>query len=151
MLIVHSKFLDMNEDKKKLKNPKLIDFDPLKEEGFLSNLYDRKSLGKGSKDYEYRHGLTPGTKNIKNNRWKKKLNENDFPKSKITDIEHKLQAIIDRGFLDNVEEKLLKFDAAGKLIETIEVPKFEDDDEQLGDNCFQFNAEEEEMMYEQEQ
>jgi TATA-binding protein-associated factor Taf7 len=40
MLIVHSKFLDTIEDKKKLKSPKLIDFDPLKEEGFLNNLYD---------------------------------------------------------------------------------------------------------------
>ena len=80
MLIVHSKFLDMNEDKKKLKSPKLIEFNPLSEEGFLPNLYDRKSYTQhNNTTYELRHGLTPGTRNIRNFRWKKKLNEKEYP------------------------------------------------------------------------
>lgn len=46
----------------------------------------------------------------------------------------------------------MKFDAAGKLIETIEVPKFEDDDEALGDNLFMIDAndEDQEEYYEQD-
>lgn len=44
----------------------------------------------------------------------------------------------------------MKFDASGKLVETIEVPKLEFDDEALGDNTFKIEADEIEDEEDQE-
>ena len=88
-MIVHSKYLDLNlpDDLKRYRKPKLIDFNPLLDPDFKNNLYDWWSYGPQNKEYKLWHGITPGTKNIWNNRWKKKPN---FLKGKVSDIEKKL-------------------------------------------------------------
>lgn len=70
MLYVHNEFLDLNSSK--LKNPKNITFDALNDPNFKANLFNDwfNPYGSKNKNFMFRHGLTPGSKNIKNWRWK---------------------------------------------------------------------------------
>ena len=132
-----------------------VTFDPLTDEEFVDNLYNRGSYGPDNRKYEFRHGLTPATQNIKNQRWRK---EQKFDRDSVIKVQTKIKEIItsliDSGFAGNVDEKLYTFDHEGKLKSKQEAPKNSEkpeveDEGTAGSNTFKIpldRNEDEEMM-----
>lgn len=65
---------------------------------------------------QYRHGLSPAAKNIRNVRHKI---EPVVDKEKVHKVEKILKSIIETGFADNCDEELLEFDDDGNLVSVV--------------------------------
>ena len=64
---------------------------------------------------KWRHGLSPGAKNITNIRHKL---EPKVDKQQVLKVEIILKNLIETGFAENCDEELLVFDESGKLDKT---------------------------------
>ena len=117
MLYVHERVLDPQntEDAAILRHPTKLVFDPLEDPAFKQQLYQKDTYGPKNREYKMRNGLTPGTKNIRANRWQRPLKAQ---RTEVIQVENILKDIIDFGFSDNVDEELwtLTFDGSGKMI-----------------------------------
>jgi hypothetical protein len=65
-------------------------------------------------DLKFRHGLSPGGKNIVNVRHK--IEPHVDPKQ-VREVELILKSLIETGFAGNCDEELLEFDEAGQIIQ----------------------------------
>ena len=115
-----------------IKNPENLDhckkvareFVCLKDEDFFMNLNQRgklkalqEAIGPDQTklhlpDLKWRHGLTPGARNVTNVRHRI---EPKYNKDEVAEVETILKSLIESGFAPNCDEELLSFDDDGKL------------------------------------
>lgn len=67
-------------------------------------------------DLKWRHGLSPGAKNVTNVRHKI---EPTVDSKQVQKVEIILKNLIETGFAENCDEELLIFDENGKITETL--------------------------------